>query len=143
MIRNACYMAIVLHFLRKIFRRALPPALQDGVHRYLVLMGPYKDDKIGSMAAVVASTNDIVLAQKIAKEINGGKGVSLYIISYPDMRVLDLITSFPRDKEEDIKALKASNRELKRQISRLMKQLQPVKPMDPATVNTLVAKYFK
>ena len=48
-----------------------------------------------------------------------------------------------KDEDEDIKALKASNRELKRQISRLMKQLQPVKPMDPATVNNLVAKYFK
>ena len=47
------------------------------------------------------------------------------------------------DEDEDIKALKASNRELKKQLSRLMKQLQPVKPMDPATVNTLVAKYFK
>ena len=47
------------------------------------------------------------------------------------------------DEDEDIKALKASNRELKEQISRLMKQLQPVKPMDPATVNNLVAKYFK
>ena len=103
MIRNACYLAIFLHFLRKIFRRALPPTLHDGIHRYLVLMGPYKDDNIGSMAAVVASTSDIVLAHKIANEINGGKGVSLYIISYPDMRVLDLITSFPRDKEEDIK----------------------------------------
>ena len=39
MIRTACYLAIFLHFLRKIFRRALPPAMQDGVHRYLVLMG--------------------------------------------------------------------------------------------------------
>lgn len=48
-----------------------------------------------------------------------------------------------KDEDEDIKALKASNRELKKQISRLMKQLQPVKPMDPATVNNLVAKYFK
>jgi hypothetical protein len=47
------------------------------------------------------------------------------------------------DEDEDIKALKASNRELKEQLSRLMKQLQPVKPMDPATVNNLVAKYFK
>jgi len=47
------------------------------------------------------------------------------------------------DEDEDIKALKASNRELKKQLSRLMKQLQPVKPMDPATVNNLVAKYFK
>lgn len=47
------------------------------------------------------------------------------------------------DEDEDIKALKDSNRELKEQISRLMKQLQPVKPMDPATVNNLVAKYFK
>lgn len=103
MIRNACYMAIFLHFLRKIFRRALPPAMQDGVHRYLVMMGPYMDDKIGSMAAVVASVSDIVLAKRIANEINGGRGVSLYIVSYPDMRVLDLITTFPHDKEEDIK----------------------------------------
>ena len=47
------------------------------------------------------------------------------------------------DEDKDIKALKASNRELKKQISRLMKQLQPVTPMDPATVNNLVAKYFK
>lgn len=103
MIRTACYLAIFLHFLRKIFRRALPPAMQDGVHRYLVLMGPYRDDKIGSMAAVVASTNNIVLAQRIANEINGGVGPSLYIVSYPGMRVLDLITSFPHDKEDDIR----------------------------------------
>lgn len=103
MIRNACYLAIFLHFLRKIFRRALPPTLQDGVHRYLVTMGPYEDDKIGSMAAVVASTNDIALARRIANEINGGVGPSLYIVSYPDMRVLDLITSFPHDKEDDIR----------------------------------------
>ena len=103
MIRNACYLAIFLHFLRKIFRRVLPPVLQDGVHRYRVMMGPYKDDKIGSLATVVASTNDIVLAQKIANEINPGVGPSLYIVSYPDMRVLDLITSFPEDKEEDIR----------------------------------------
>ncbi|MBR2305711.1 MAG: hypothetical protein IKA48_00620 [Fibrobacter sp.] len=103
MIRNACYLAIFLHFLRKIFRRALPPTPQDGVHRYLVTMGPYRDDKIGSRVAVVASTNDIVLARRIAKEINGGVGPSLYIVSYPDMRVLDLITSFPHDKEEDIR----------------------------------------
>ena len=103
MIRNACYLSIFLHFLRKILRRALPPTLHDGVHRYLVMMGPYKDDKIGSMAVVVASTNDIVLAKRIATEINGGRGVSLYIVSYHDMRVLDLITTFPHEKEEDIK----------------------------------------
>lgn len=103
MIRTACYLAIFLHFLRKIFRRALPPTLQAGGRRYLVLMGPYRDDKIGAMAAVVASTSDIVLAKRIANEINGGKGVSLYIVSYPDMRVLDLITSFPENKEEDVR----------------------------------------
>lgn len=103
MIRNACYLAIFLHFLRKILRRALPPVPQDGVHRYRVMMGPYKDDQIGSLATVVATTSDIVLAQRIANEINGGKGVSLYIVSEPDLRVLDLITSFPEDKEEDIR----------------------------------------
>lgn len=103
MIRTACYLAIFLHFLRKIFRRALPPTLQDGVRRYLVLMGPYRDDKIGSIAAVVASTSNIMLAKRIANEINGGVGPSLYIVSYPGMRVLDLITSFLHDREEDIR----------------------------------------
>jgi hypothetical protein len=66
-------------------------------------MGPYRDDKIGSIAAVVASVSNIVLAKRIANEINPGVGPSLYIVSYPDMRVLDLISSFQNDKEEDIK----------------------------------------
>ena len=47
------------------------------------------------------------------------------------------------DEDEDLEALKASNAKMKKLIDRLMKQLQPVKPMDPATVNNLVAKYFK
>ena len=47
------------------------------------------------------------------------------------------------DEDEDLEALKASNAKMEKLIDRLMKQLQPVKPMDPATVNNLVAKYFK
>ena len=47
------------------------------------------------------------------------------------------------DEDEDLEALKASNAKMKKLIDRLMKQLQSVKPMDPATVNNLVAKYFK
>ena len=74
MIRNACYIAIILHFLRKIFRRVLPPTLRDGVHRYRVMMGPYKDDNIGSLAAGVASTSALVPAPRIADENNGGQG---------------------------------------------------------------------
>ena len=47
------------------------------------------------------------------------------------------------DEDEDLEALKASNAKMEKLIDRLMKQLQPVKPMDPATVNNLVSKYFK
>jgi hypothetical protein len=77
--------------------------MQDGVPRYLLLMGPYRDNEIGSMATVVASTNSIVLAKRIANVINGDIGPNLYIVSYPDMRVLDLVTSLPRNKEKYVK----------------------------------------
>lgn len=48
------------------------------------------------------------------------------------------------DEDEDLEALKKSAQQMKRQIAELKKQLQKqVAPMDSATVNNLVAKYFK
>ena len=60
-----------------------------------------------------------------------------------DDETADDTTDDDRDEEDDIEALKASNAKMEKLIDRLMKQLQPVKPMDSATVNNLVSKYFK
>ena len=48
------------------------------------------------------------------------------------------------DEDEDLEALKKSAQQMKRQIAELKKQLRKqVVPMDSATVNNLVSKYFK
>ncbi len=48
------------------------------------------------------------------------------------------------DEDEDLEALKKSAQQMKRQIAELKKQLRKqVAPMDSATVNNLVSKYFK
>ena len=48
------------------------------------------------------------------------------------------------DEDEDLEALKKSVQQMKRQIAELKKQLRKqVAPMDSATVNNLVSKYFK
>lgn len=47
------------------------------------------------------------------------------------------------DDEDEIEQLRADNAKMKAEIADLRQKLQPVKPMDPATVNNLVSKFFK
>ena len=112
MIYRACYIAIFLHFIRKIFRRALPEVAKRFSRRYLVLVGPYEDKEIGKYMTVVASTSDLTVAKRIGIEINeggatglGGLGPNAYIVSYPGLRVIGVFTYFESDRDTNIRWL--------------------------------------
>lgn len=107
MIRTALYIALLLHFARKILRRIVP-AHRSVKRRYLVLMGPYPDNDLsGYYCATVASVYDECLARRIAHDVNRCNGMSrggpaAYVVSYDDLRVVDLATSFPEDRTSDM-----------------------------------------
>ena len=102
MIRRAAYIAIFLHFSRRILRRVSPGKPTNSAGRYLVLLGIHRDRNDNPASIIVARADTAEAAWGIAASLNGSYGGNMYIVDSSGKRLMDLVSSYPEDRVADI-----------------------------------------
>ena len=100
--KKALYLAIFLHFARRILRRVSPGKPANSTGRYLVLLGLHRDRDGEPVSIIVARADSAEAAWGIAADINRAHGGNMYIVDSCGKRLMDLVTSFPEDRVADI-----------------------------------------
>lgn len=100
--KKALYLAIFLHFARRILRRVSPGKPANSAGRYLVLLGLHRDRDGDPASIIVARADTVEAAWGIAADINRSYGGNMYIVDSYGKKLLDLVTSFPEDRVADI-----------------------------------------
>jgi hypothetical protein len=102
--KKALYLAIFLHFSRKILRRVSPGKPSNSTGRYLVLLGLHRDRDDNPASIIVARADSAEAAWGIAADLNGSCGGNMYIVDSCGKTLIDMVSSFPEDRVADMNA---------------------------------------